>query len=226
MGFSDKLLNDERIKMFHESYMKHPFIQGLKEGTLDRKKFKNYLIQDTLYLKDYSKVYASAFLLANSIEDLQFLHTCIGVVMSDETNMHIKYLHDYGLDVYKIDKMKIKKENRNYLDYMLNFTKEDDIKKIFMSALPCTLTYEYIGKTLKKETEKLPKNYYTPWIESYAGKDFEDFSINSCKLLDRICKDINEEEEEELIAIYLKACEHEMNFWDMSYECVKDDKYK
>lgn len=219
MSFSEKIVEDARVKKYYQHYMKHPFIQGLKDGTLDRKKYENYLIQDSLYLKDYAKVYAHAFLLANHIEDLQFLYTCIGVVMADETNMHIKYLHDYDLDVYKVDNMEVKPANRNYLDYMLSFTGGGDIKEIFMSALPCTLTYEYIGKTLKKEcADELSNNYYAPWIEAYAGKEFEEFSVESCKLLDRICEDIDEEEEEKLMDIFLKACEHEMNFWDMSYE--------
>ena len=219
MSFSRKILNDERIIKFHESYMKHPFIEGLKSGDLDRKKFGNYLVQDTLYLKDYAKVYASAFLLAETIEDLQFLHSCIGVVVADETNMHIKYLKDYDLDMYLIDGMEVQSENRAYLDYMLSFTKGGDIKEIFVSALPCTITYEYIGKALKMECiEEIKSNYYGPWIEAYAGKDFEKFSVDSCKLLDRICESIDEEEQEKLITIYLKACEHEMNFWDMSYK--------
>ncbi|EPY2294278.1 thiaminase II [Clostridium sporogenes] len=219
MSFSKKITEDMRVKKYYEDYMKHPFIQGLKNGNLDREKFKNYLIEDSLYLKDYAKVYASAFLLADRVADLQFLHSCIGVVVSDETNMHTKYLKDYGLDVYKVDNMEIKPENRNYLDYMLSFSKGGDIKEIFISALPCTLTYEYIGKILKKECkDNLENNYYAPWIEAYAGKEFEKFSVDSCHLLDRLCENIHEEEEEKLIKIFLKSCEHEMHFWDMSYK--------
>lgn len=131
--------------------MRHPFVRGLANGNLDKNKFRKYLIQDTLYLKDYAKVYAYAFLFGESIEDLQFLHTCIGVVMSEETNMHIKYLNDFGLNVYEIDNMEIEKANRDYLDYMLKFSKENDMKSIFVAAFACTLTYEYIGKKLKKE---------------------------------------------------------------------------
>lgn len=218
MGFSKKIVEDERVKRCYAAYLNHPFIKGMETGTLSKEKFKTYLIQDSLYLKDYAKVYAAAFLLTNDIRDLQFLHSCIGVVTSDETNMHTKYLMDYDLDVYKVDNMEIKPENRNYLDYMLGFIKGGDIKEIFISALPCTLTYEYIGKALKKQCGlKLSNNYYGPWIEAYGGKEFEDFSINSCNLVDKLCKDISDNEEEKLIKIFLKSCQHEMNFWDMCY---------
>ncbi len=219
MKFSEKIINDPRVKKYNEDYMNHPFIRGLGNGTLDRSKFENYLIQDSLYLKDYGKVYAHVFLLTNNIADLQFLHTCMGVVVSDETNMHTKYLQDYNLDVYKVDHLELKPANRNYLEYMLSFTKTGDVKEIFMAVLPCTLTYEYIGKTLKEEAgEELEGNYYRPWIESYAGADFEEFSVRSLEFIDSICKGIDEEEEDKLIDIYLKSCEYEMKFWDMSYE--------
>lgn len=218
MSFSERIVKDERVQKYYEEYMNHPFIKGLKDGSLDKEKFKKYLIQDTLYLKDYAKVYAMAFLLADNVRDLQFLHTCIGVVVADETNMHIRYLQDFDLDVYTIDKMEFEKANRDYLDYMLSFGEGKDIKEIFMGALPCTLTYEHIGKTLKKECVNPEENYYYPWIKEYAGPGFEDFSVRSCELLDRICKGIDEAEEEKLIEIFLEACRHEMNFWDMSFE--------
>ena len=219
MKFSEKIINDPRVKRYYDDYMSHPYIQGLGNGTLDKLKFKNYLIQDSLYLKEYGKVYAHVFLLTDNIADLQFLHTCIGVVVADETNMHTKYLKDYDLDVYKVDYMKIKSANRNYLDYMLGFTKTGDVKEIFMSALPCTLTYGYIGKTLKEQFgQNISDNYYGPWIEAYAGDDFKDFSVRSLEFVDSICEGIDEIEEEKLINIFLTACEYEMKFWDMSYE--------
>lgn len=77
---------------------------------------------------------------------------------------------------------------------------------------------DYIGKYLKERyKETLENNYYKAWIEAYAGKDFEVFSVESCRLLDRLCEGISAEEEEHLIQIFLKACEHEMAFWEMSY---------
>lgn len=223
MRFSKEIINDKRTIKYNDDYMNHPFIKGLGDGTLDREKFKNYLIQDTLYLKDYGKVYAHIFLLADKIEDLQFLHTCIGVVIAEETNMHIRYLKDYDLDVYMIDDMEILPENKAYLDYMLSFAEGGDIKEMFMAALPCTITYEHIGKTLKEQCIKngnnnFEDNYYYPWIEDYAGPGFEDFSVRSQELIDRLCKGIDDEEKEKLMKIYLEACRYEMGFWDMSFK--------
>ncbi len=225
MKFSKKNLKDPRVKEINKNYMNHPFIRGLGDGTLNRLKFENYLIQDSLYLKEYGKIYAHIFILANNISDLQFLHKCMGVIIADETNMHTKYLQDYNLDVYKIDQMeinfkvKMKSATREYLDYMFSFIKKGDIKEIFISILPCTIVYEYIGKSLaRKYSDKIEDNYYRPWIEAYAGENFEEFARRSLEFLDSICMGIEKKKENKLIEIYLKACEFEMNFWDMSYE--------
>ena len=39
-------------------YNNHPFVKGLEMGTLDPQKFRRYIIQDYLYLEEYSKVFA------------------------------------------------------------------------------------------------------------------------------------------------------------------------
>lgn len=224
MSFSKRLTEDPRVQAYYDAYMKHPFIRGISNGSLCRERFRKYLIQDTHYLKDYSKVYAYAYLLGQDVRELQFLHTCIGVVMSEETNMHIQYLHDFGLDVFGIENMPMERANRAYLDYMLSFAPEADMKSLFVSALPCTLTYEYIGKELNEERKNaVERHYYDPWIETYAGPEFESFSKESCWLIDRYCEGISAEEEERLMQIFLEACRHEMNFWDMSFSLVPDE---
>ncbi len=219
MTFTGQLIEDPRVQQYYKDYMKHPFVSEMLDGTLSRDSYKRYLIQDTLYLKYYSKVFAHAYLLLDNVKDLQFLHTCIGVVMSEETNMHIQYLKEYDLDVYKIDEEEKEEEaTRQYLNYMLQFKNDTDARRLFCAALPCTLTYEHIGKSLKKARDEIGgENYYDPWIKAYAGEAFEDFSIRSVILMDELTENSSDEEKQELVEIFLEACRYEMNFWDMSY---------
>ena len=51
MGFSEVLFKE--VEEIWNEYLEHPFVKGIGEGTLDKEKFKNYLIQDYLYLKDF-----------------------------------------------------------------------------------------------------------------------------------------------------------------------------
>lgn len=48
MLFTDYLY--ENSKEVWDKYLEHPFLIELGEGTLDKEKFRKYLIQDYLYL--------------------------------------------------------------------------------------------------------------------------------------------------------------------------------
>ena len=48
----------DAAKEIWEGYHSHPFVQGIADGTLDRDKFRFYMIQDYLYLIDYARVFA------------------------------------------------------------------------------------------------------------------------------------------------------------------------
>ena len=56
MTVTERLLKD--TESIWAEYHQHPFVQGIADGTLDKEKFKYYMIQDYLYLLDYTKVFS------------------------------------------------------------------------------------------------------------------------------------------------------------------------
>ena len=48
-----------------EADLKHPFVRGMADGSLPTEKFKFYLIQDYLFLLDYSRVFAYGVIKAH-----------------------------------------------------------------------------------------------------------------------------------------------------------------
>ncbi len=56
MTITEKLLDS--VKEIWAGYHTHPFVKGIGDGSLDQKKFRHYMIQDYLYLIDYTKVFA------------------------------------------------------------------------------------------------------------------------------------------------------------------------
>ena len=40
-------------------YLTHPFVTQMADGTLPTEKFRYYMLQDYLYLKDYVKIFAA-----------------------------------------------------------------------------------------------------------------------------------------------------------------------
>ena len=66
MTVTERLLKD--TESIWAEYHQHPFVQGIADGTLDKEKFKYYMIQDYLYLLDYTKVFAIGVAKAKDME--------------------------------------------------------------------------------------------------------------------------------------------------------------
>lgn len=75
-----------------------PFLQEMAAGTLPVEKFKRYLIQDTLYLKGFSKAYAYGFINSDDIQVMRRFYENMNVILADESLLHIRYLEGvYGM---------------------------------------------------------------------------------------------------------------------------------
>jgi thiaminase/transcriptional activator TenA len=53
MTFTESLW--ESIGEIYLKILKHPFIQGLTDGSLNEEAFRFYVIQDALYLREFSR---------------------------------------------------------------------------------------------------------------------------------------------------------------------------
>ena len=58
----------DAVKDIWNQYHVHPFVLGIRDGTLDREKFRYYIIQDYLYLMDYARTFAIGVAKARSKE--------------------------------------------------------------------------------------------------------------------------------------------------------------
>lgn len=215
MKFSEELFNE--VKGIWDQYLKHPFVKGIGEGTLDKEKFKNYLIQDYLYLKDYAKVFAMGLVKARTMKEMKFYHDSIKGVLDDETAVHVNYLKGFGLSTEKVEKYKVELTTVSYTSYMLGIALKGDSKDIAMTIMPCTWSYYYIGKHLyEKYKDILEENFYSPWIKEYASEEFRQCTEAWIDYINEICENISEDEKERLKDIFIKSSLYELEFWNMA----------
>lgn len=212
----------ESVKSIWDAYLEHDFLKDMGNGTLCKEKFKNYLIQDYLYLKEYAKVYAMALVKCENINQMKFCQSSINGILEDESATHIWYLKNFGEKIEELENYKIKEANENYTSYMKSIALTGDLIDTMVSVLPCAWSYYYIGKNLKKiYKENLEENFYKNWIDSYSCKEYEQVAKSSIDFVNELCKNIDENKKEKLKDIFIKASIHEMRFWDMAYEEIK-----
>ena len=100
MKTSERLLNAS--KTIWDAYNEHPFVLGIQNGTLERDKFRYYIMQDFLYLKDYAKTYAVGVAKAKSVETANLFAKYINV-MNGELDVHKGYMGKFAVTQEEID---------------------------------------------------------------------------------------------------------------------------
>lgn len=224
MKFTDYLYKE--VREIWEAYLKHPFVVGIGEGNLPKEKFKNYLIQDYLYLKEFSKVFAMGMVKADTVWEMKFFHNAAKGALEDETAIHVDYMKKLGVPPIVAEKYPYKIENSSYTSYMQAVALTGGVKEIVMATLPCNWSYNYIGHYLyNNHKDNLDGNYYKEWIEMYADSSFDESLGQWLDYADKLCKDINEEERKKLTEIFIKSSLYEMDFWNMAYEDIEEGEY-
>lgn len=216
MKFTEVLFKE--VKELWDEYLEHPFVKEIGEGTLSKDKFKNYLIQDYLYLKDYAKVFSMGVMKAKTIEEMKFYYNAMKGVMEDETAVHINYLKEFGLSTEETEKQNNELITSSYANYMIGIALKGDCKEIAMATMPCTWSYYYIGKHLYDTYKKtLDTNFYKPWIEEYSSPGFKECVEEWQEYVNTICSNLNKEEINNLKEIFINSSLYEMEFWNMAY---------
>ena len=77
-----------RVKPLWESYLVHPFVDGIGKGTLDEEKFKHYMKQDYIYLIEYSRLFAIGASKANDLRTMTLFAELLHGTMKFEMDLH------------------------------------------------------------------------------------------------------------------------------------------
>ena len=216
MGFVGEMI--ENSMDLWEGYLSHPFLQGLVDGTLPEEKLRRYIVQDSLYLREYARVFALGLLKAERMRDMSFLSGLIAGTVQGEYATRDWYLRRFGMTEEDWESAPLLPENRAYVDYMLREAKAGGLPEVLAAVLPCMLSYCFIGRELKRRyPEQAAATPYRNLIEDYANEDYYHRCLEDAAYTDALCESLPPERKARLKEIFRTASVHEMKFWDMSW---------
>lgn len=217
MSFS-RNLKQKAQKVWEDGY-NHPFVQELGKGTLDKEKFKFYLLQDYLYLLQYAKVFATAVLKSDNEEYMAGFSRSQDYILNGEMNLHREYMKSFGIKPEEVEQVKSSLFNRAYTANMLQLGLTGGLAEVLAAVFPCAWTYADYGQRLKADfSENLENNYYKSWIEMYASDDFAASFEWFYDALDSLVENMSDDERRKIEEIFISSVEFEYMFWDMAYE--------
>ena len=216
MSFS-RSLKSKAGKIWEDGY-NHPFVQELGMGTLDKEKFKFYLLQDYLYLLQYSKVFAIADVKSDTEELMTNFTKSQYFILANEMNVHRQYMASFGITQEEMFSVQSSLFNRTYTANMLSFGLTGGLAEVLASVFPCAWTYSDWGKRLKEQyADRLEGNFYKTWIEKYASDEFADSFAWFYDALDNLVSNMTDGQRERIAEVFVSSVEFEYMFWEMAY---------
>jgi thiaminase/transcriptional activator TenA len=151
-------------------YTRHAFVEGLRTGTLPRRAFLHYLVQDYVFIIHYGRAWALAAVKADSLDEMKTAAATVNAMVNDEMQLHVSTCAAEGITVEQLLGAREEAENMAYTRYVLEAGYSGDFLDLMAALAPCVLGYGEIGLRLKAEAKSAT---YAAWIDTYAGDDYQ-----------------------------------------------------
>ncbi|MDR3254550.1 MAG: thiaminase II [Synergistaceae bacterium] len=218
MSFS-RGLKELASSVWEDGY-RHPFVQELGRGTLERTKFKFYLLQDYKYLLSYAKVFALGVLKSETEEMMSRFSASQNALLNGEMNIHREYMSSFDVTQSEMEAVRPSLFNRTYTANMLAVGQSGGTAEIIATLFPCAWTYsDYARRLVADYPAELQNNFYRSWIQGYASEQFAASFEWFYEALDKTCERKSDAELRQIEGIFKSSVEFEYLFWDMSYKC-------
>ncbi len=203
-------------------YDRHPFVRGLGDGTLDRDKFRYYIIQDFLYLEEYAKVFAIGIAKAKSPETLRIFSNYVTLLTQGEMDIHRGYMGKFAVSREELEATPRALDNLSYTSYMLRVAYEEGEAEILAAILSCAYSYEVITKNMVKQDPKaLEHPFYGDWVRGYTDPQYSASNAVLMETLDSLTCHYTEEKLRHLTDIFVACSRYELAFWELAWNRSK-----
>lgn len=199
------------------SYLEHPFVKGLADGTLDIEKFKFYMVQDYRYLLEYAKVFSLGVVKSRDEELMRKFALMVKETLDGEMDIHKSYMKRLGITHEEVENSKTSLMNQSYTSYMLDVAFKGDALDILVAVLSCAWSYQVIGENHIKVPGAIENETFGEWIEGYTSDDYKANTQEIIDLVNKLGENITEEKEAYLKEVFVNCSRFEYAFWDMSY---------
>lgn len=207
----------DAVKDIWSQYHVHPFVLGIRDGTLDREKFRYYIIQDYLYLMDYARTFAVGVAKARSKETANLFAQYIAV-MNGELDVHSGYMGKLGITQEEVETAKQSLDSLSYTSYMLRVAYEDGEAEILTAILSCAYSYEVIAKKMVADApDSVNDPFYGDWIRGYASERYAGENAVLLDILEKLTEQYTESQLDHLKEIFVACSRYELAFWEMSW---------
>jgi thiaminase/transcriptional activator TenA len=193
-----------------------PFNTELAAGRLSRERFQGYIVQDALYLAQYSRVLAIAGAKGPDVETLRTFGGCALEAVAVEQALHERYLTEFGVDPARLAEAEPSPDCLGYTSFLLATAYHEAWEVLIAALLPCFWIYWDVGTRVAKQAT--PDNPYRAWIDTYSDEAFGEAVRNVIGITDRAAGATTRAVRSRMMTAFIRCTQYEWLFWDGAYQ--------
>ncbi len=168
------------------AYTRHPFVEGLGDGTLPRADFLTYLRQDYLFLIHFARAWSLAVVKAGTLAEMRAASATVQALLDGEMALHVGICEAAGIPRATLETTEEAPQTLAYTRYVLEAGYSGDFLDLLAALAPCVLGYGEIGARLIGQGGDTP---YRDWIATYGGAEYQQLCRQTGALIDRAVAD-------------------------------------
>jgi thiaminase/transcriptional activator TenA len=193
-----------------------PFNTELTAGTLSRERFQGYIVQDALYLGQYSRILAIAGARGPDAATLRAFGACALEAVAVEQALHERYLTEFGVDPARLIDAEPWPDCLGYTSFLLATAYHEPWEVLVAALLPCFWIYWDVGTRIAKTAAAA--NPYRAWIETYADEGFGEAVRTVIGITDQAAAATTSAIRDRMMTAFMRSTQYEWLFWDGAYQ--------
>jgi thiaminase/transcriptional activator TenA len=214
MTLTDQCFN--AAKPIWDEQLRHKFVQQLGDGSLAVERFRRWVLQDYLYLKEFARIFAWAVAKADQLDSMGWYAKVLDLTLNTEMALHRTYAERFGVSPEELEAQPMWPTTRAYTDFLVRTSADGDMADLLAALLPCAWGYVYIAQDLAGQDPPEDQRY-ADWIAQYASQEFADAAEWLKAELNRVAAGATEEKRSRLIELFVLSSRYEWSFWEMCW---------
>jgi thiaminase/transcriptional activator TenA len=212
--FSDQAWT--RVALLRDAIHALPFNAELAAGSLDHERFRGYVVQDALYLVQYSRVLALAAARSDAGGPFKTFAASALDAVAVEQALHETYLTQFGLDAAAMARTEPSPDCLGYTSYLLATAYHAPWEVLVAALLPCFWLYWDVGRAITATASA--DNPYRAWIDTYADEGFGAAVRAVIAIVDEAAEGTTAAIRDQMMTAFVRSCRWEWLFWDGAHQ--------
>lgn len=199
------------------SYVDHRFVRAMGDGTLPMAAFRDYLVQDYLFLIQFARAYALAIYKGRSLYEMRAGLEGLKAIVDVEMDLHVRMCDRWDIDVEAMMATPEKAPTIAYTRFVLDAGNAGDLLDLYVALAPCMIGYGEIGSMLSVNADD--DNPFAEWINEYASLAYQELVRATIENLDELASEMmTEARYPRLKKLFSAATRLEADFWQMGWD--------